>query len=83
MRVILNIGRVKTDSERVKTDSERVKTDSGACHFGFRCVSFWIRVCVILNIGFVKRKTKKPFESFEGFLDYLGISLNVLPLLVL
>ena len=37
---------------------------------------------VILDIGLVKRKTKKPFESFEGFLDYLVISLNVLPLLV-
>jgi len=62
VRVISNLERVIFDFGRVKTDLERVKRDSGACHFGFRCVSFRIRVLVILDIGFVKRKTKKPFR---------------------
>jgi hypothetical protein len=84
-----NLGRVKLNLERVKSNLERVifdfgrvifdfgrvKTDSGACHFGYRCLSFWIRMLVILDSGVChfgywmckKENKKNPSKVSKGF----------------
>ncbi len=81
-----NLGRVKLNLERVKSNLERVifdfgrvifdfgrvKTDSGVCHFGFGCLSFWIQVCVILDIGCVKKKIKKTLRKFRRVFGLFG-----------